>query len=194
MGVKDVLKALFQWVYLLLFRIIGIITGLVVVAFAIPFRKEGVSLSDGRKIVNLPKLAWLWGNDFDGLLGDKRGWWKENTPFGVDVDSFLAMYWWAAIRNPANNMRLLDMFSVPIVGSKITHHGDYVVEDKKGLGGWQFVKVENNVTYYGFYLVKEITKDRAFVIRLGFKVKPSHQGQDEPRKGLTFKLNPWKQI
>lgn len=190
-----ILEALLQWLWLIIARLAGIITGLVVVPLAIPFRVPGVSGSDGRPIVNLPRLTWLWGNDFDGLTGDKRGWWKANTPFGWAVDSFLAMFWWAAIRNPANNMRFLDAFSAPVIDSKITYRGRYTVEDKPGMDGWQFVIVENNgKRWYGFYLVHCWSSKRALVIRLGFKVKPSHQGTSEPRKGLTFKFNPAKSI
>lgn len=195
MGVKDVVKALLQWVFLLFFRIIGIVIGLVVVAIAIQFRVEGVSGSDGRRIVNLPKWAWMWGNDFDGLLGDKRGWWDNNTPFGVKPDSFLAMYWWAAIRNPANNMRFMDMFSAPVVGSKITYTGDYVVEDEVGGGGWQFVRAEQDgKKWYGCYYVKEWRGGKGTVVRFGFKLKPSHANTVEPRKGLTYRFFPWKTL
>lgn len=190
-----ILHALAQWSWLILARLAGIVTGLVMVALAIPFRVPTVSLSDGRDIVNLPRWAWLWGNDFDGLLGDKRGWWAANTPFGWAVDSFIAMYWWAAIRNPANNMRLLSLFSAPIAGSDIKHFGQFTVEDKPGMGGWQFVIVENDgKRWFGFYWVHEWSSTRAFVVRLGFKVKPGHHGALEPRKGLTFKLNPFKAI
>lgn len=190
-----ILHALAQWSWLILARLAGIVTGLVMVALAIPFRVPTVSLSDGRQIVNLPRWAWLWGNDFDGLLGDKRGWWAENTPFGAPADSFLAMYWWAAIRNPANNMRFLDAFSAPVIGSKISYYGRYTVEDKPGMGGWQFVTAEQGTRrWYGFYLVHEWGKSRAFVVRLGFKIKPSHAGTYEPAKGLTFKVNPFKAI
>lgn len=190
-----IIPALLQWTWLCAVRVLAIIAGFVVVAVAIPFRVGGSSKSDGRPIINLPRWAWLWGNDYDGLLGDGRGWWAANTPFGVPATSFLAMYWWAAIRNPANNMRLLEAFSAPIVGSLITFKGKSVVEDKPGMGGWQLVTVENSgKRWYGFYLVHEWSSTRAFVIRLGFKVKPQHQGADEPRKGLTFKCSPMKAI
>lgn len=190
-----ILSALVQWAGLLLARLACILLGLVVVALAIPFRGPDYSESDGRAIANLPGWAWLWGNDYDGLLGDKRGWWAANTPFGVAVDSFLAMWVWAALRNPANNMRFLSAFSAPIIGSIIAWHGDYVVEDKPGLGGWQFVIVENaGKRWFGFYLVHEWSATRALVVRIGFKVKPDHQGKDEPAKGMTFKINPFKAI
>lgn len=84
-------RALAQWLFLLACDLVLLILGLVVVAVAIPFRVPGVSVSDGRSIVNLPRWAWLFGNDYDGLLGDKRGWWAENTPFGWVATSFGAM-------------------------------------------------------------------------------------------------------
>lgn len=187
--------ALVQWLSLAIVRLLAIVCGLFVVAVALPFRVPGVSVSDGRSIVNLPRWAWLWGNDFDGLLGDKRGWWAANAPLGWAVDSFAAMWWWAAVRNPANNMRLLPAFSAPIVGSAIGYAGQYTVEDKPGMGGWQFVWAEQDGRrWFGFYLVHEWSLTRAFVLRVGFKIKPSHAGTQEPAKGLTFKINPLKSI
>lgn len=196
-------RAVWQWSWQILVRAVLILLGLVVVAIAIPLRVDSVSVSDGRYISNLPSWAWLWGNDHDGLLGDKRFWWRDNTPFGVKVDSFLAMYWWTAIRNPVNNMRHLEWASAPIIGSTINYVGDYVVEDRPNEGGWHFTETINGKrTYYGFHAVwewkgwlRKLTKyDRGFVLRLGFKVKPEHRGQDEPRKGLTFRCIPWKKL
>lgn len=190
-----VIHALAQWAWLIVARSMGIITGIVVVPIALPFRVDATSVSDGRPITNLPRWAWLWGNDFDGLTGDKRGWWATNTPFGWAVDSFAAMFWWAAIRNPANNMRLLDLFSAPITDATIGYRGSYTVEDKPGMDGWQFVwSKQDGQCWYGFYAVHCWSDARAFVVRLGFKIKPSHAGTIEPRKGLTFKINPYKKI
>ena len=100
-----------------------------------------------------------------------------------------------SIRNPANNLRFLDAFSAPIIGSQIRYRGRYTVEDKLGLDGWQFVLAEQDGRrWFGFYLVRCWNDQRAFVIRLGFKIKPEHEGMNEPRKGLTFKINPYKEI
>lgn len=188
---KHVCKAIIQWTFLTLSNLILDPLGLLVVAIAIPFRVKGISVSDGREIVNLPKWAHLWGNDYDGLLGDKRGWWAENTPFGVPVDSFFAMWWWAAIRNPVNNMRMYSLWQAPVVGSTITYKGDYTVNDRPGEAGWQFVITENaGKFWYGFYFVHQWSDTSAFVIRLGFKVTPEHQGQtDVPPKGIVIKIN-----
>lgn len=192
----DYIKAICQFTFLFFSNIVLVLLGFVVVAVAIPFRVKDFSESDGRQIVNLPKWAWLWGNDFDGLLGDKRGWWAENTPFKLPVDHYISMYTWAAFRNPANNKRLLSWYQTPVVGSEITYKGNFTVEDKPGMGGWQFVKaVHDGKSSYGFYLVHEWSLTRAFVIRFGYKVKPMHAGNTtELAKGFTTKVNLYKAI
>lgn len=196
MKFTDYIKAGMQTTFCLMANIVLILLGLIVVAIALPFREADNSLSDGRPIVNLRTWAWLWGNDFDGALGDKRGWWAAHTPFGLPVDHFVSMYWWLAIRNPANNKRRVSLFSAPIVGSTITYVGNYNVADRPGQGGWQFVKLVDRKgrCYYGFYLVLQYSNTRAFVIRLGFKIKPDHQGTAELAKGMTVRVNPWKSI
>lgn len=191
----DICKAIAQWVFLLVSNLILDFLGLFVVAAAIPFRVPGVSGSDGRPIVNLTRWVWLFGNDYDGLLGDKRGWWAANTPFGWPVDSFKAMWWWAAIRNPVNNMRFVKLWQAPVAGSAITYRGDYTVEDSPGQTGWQFVIVENGGRHwYGFYWVRQWNAKHALVVRFGFKVKPSHAGTTEEPKGMTTKINFYKAI
>jgi hypothetical protein len=190
----DYIKAILQWTFLFVANVILDLIGLVVVAIAIPFRVDGKSLSDGRPIKNLPKCVWLFGNDYDGLLGDKRMWWAANTPFGLPADHFISMYTWAALRNPVNNMRLTNMFSCPVEGSTITYKGDKRVRDKAGEQGWQFVTTENNgKKWYGFYLVHLWSDKRAFVIRLGYKTEPSDAGSTE-RQGMTTKINLYKSI
>jgi hypothetical protein len=192
----DYIKAIFQFLFLLISDITLDLIGLFMVAIAIPFRVDGVSVGDGRKIVNLPKWAWLWGNDFDGLLGDKLGEWVDEVPFGWNINSYAAMYWWAAIRNPANNTRMLSLYSAPITGSTFTYKGDYTVNDKDGQGGWQFVKLVSlaGKAYYGFYLVKQWTTTHASVIRFGFKISPDQAGTVDLPKGETSRINPWKEL
>lgn len=207
--------ALLQWAVLLVVRVALILVGLPVVALAIPFAVPGLSVSDLRPIVNLPRWAWLFGNDYDGLDGDKRYWWADNCDayvlFGLlpllrrlglpldplPVDCWLARWWWAALRNPVNNLRLVPGFNCPVSECEIRHLGAYTVEDKPGQGGWQLVSAARRggaSRWYGFYLVAPWSSTRAFVLRLGYKVKPAHAGTDEPGKGMTFKLNPAKAI
>jgi hypothetical protein len=213
---KNVAMAAAQWALLLVIRLALIIIGLPVVAIAIPFAAPGLSASDGRPIWNLPRLAWLWGNDFDGLDGDKRLWWADNCdalvlfgllpllrrlglPIGsLPVTSWLARWWWAALRNPVNNLRLVPGFNCPVGDCQLTHWGRFTVEDKPGMGGWQFVVARRNggtSRWFGLYWVHEWTISRAFVVRLGYKIKPGHAFKiGEPAKGLTFKINPVKEI
>lgn len=207
--------AMLQWALLLVVRVVLIVAGVAVVAIALPLAVPGVSLSDGRPIWNLPRWAWLWGNDFDGLDGDKRGWWVANCDaqvlfgvlpllrrLGVPLDLMaahdgLACWWWAAVRNPVNNLRLVPGFNCPVSECEIRYLGDYAVEDKPGQGGWQFVSARRRggaSRWYGFYLALPYGPTRAFVLRLGYKIKPAHQGTAEPGKGMTFKLNPAKAI
>lgn len=205
-----------QWLILAAERLFLIVLGLPVVAVAVFFPVPGVSLSDKRPIVNLPRWAWLFGNDFDGLDGDGRKWWAENCDalvlFGllpllrrvglplpaVPVTSWLARWWWAAVRNPVNNMRLLPVFSCPVSECRIDCLGQSVVEDSAGMGGFQFVvarRASGLARWPGLYFVHQWSAKRAFVLRLGFKIKPAHAGAaDEPAKGMTYKLNPWKEI
>jgi hypothetical protein len=187
--------ALLQFVFLFLSDLVMDAAGLFVVAIAIPFRIESTSIDDGRPILNLPKWAYPWGNDFDGLLGDKRGWWTANAPF--PFHTFLGMYWWAAIRNPANNMRMFSLWNAPIQGSRIEWRGDFTVADKPFMGGMQLVKLTNpslRLPRYGFYWVHQWTPTHATVLRLGYKISPDLQGTLELPKGETTRFNPWKSI
>lgn len=210
----DYIKALIQWCWLIAANIVLDLIGILLMPFLLPFLKRAYSLSDLRPIYTVKGFFRIFGNDFDGSLGDRRKWWDENC----DQDSYfglipllrkvfpslprlrayhcLAQYWWMAWRNPVNNMRLYSAWQAPIAGSKITYKGQYLVEDKVGKTGWQFVTTESSKgkKYYGLYIVKPITKTHAFVIRLGFKVKPEHQGSDEAPKGMTTKISFWKEL
>jgi hypothetical protein len=205
-----------QWFGLAVVRLALLALGPPVVALAVFWPAAGVSVSDGRPIVNLRRWAWLFGNDFDGLDGDKRNWWADNCDalvlFGLRpllrrvgvpiaplaVTSWLARWWWAAVRNPVNNMRLLPAFSCPVSECLVDRLGADLVEDKPGQGGWQFVAARRPAglaRWYGLYCVWQIKADRACVLRLGFKIKPEHElAPGEPAKGMTFKFNPWKSI
>lgn len=210
-----ILFASLQWFALLVVRVVLILVGLPVVALAMPFSVIDHSVSDGRLIENLPRWAWLFGNDYDGLQGDKRGWWGANCDasvlfgllpllrrLGVPLDpltktDWLARWWWAAVRNPVNNLRLVPGFNCPVSECVIRFLGAPVVEDKPGYSGWQFVAARHaggRSRWYGFYLVHQWNTSRAFVLRLGYKIKPEHEGSDEPGKGMTYKINPFKAI
>lgn len=187
-----------QWLFLIALRLVLIVAGLVVVPIALLFETSGTSVSDKRPIIVLPKWAWLWSNDFDGATGDKRGWWDKHAPFGLGAYNFFSKFIWLAVRNPVNNLRRTDWFSCPVAQCYIDFEGELIVEDRPGMGGWQFVTAEHmrtEKTWHGFYWVHEWSRERALVVRLGFKIKPEHEDMHrEPPKGFTVRVNPWKKI
>ena len=76
--------------------LIGIssILGLIAVPIALLFAKDG----------KLPKWAWIWDNDRDGINGDD-GFKNEHCPsYGLKYGGFLCSYIWLAIRNPSANL------------------------------------------------------------------------------------------
>lgn len=204
------IKLILQQLILLPTRVLLIISGFFVVAIALPFRKvhDGTEIpfteaSGNWKLVTLPKWAWLWSNDRDGALGDTSGWYASHTPFNLPVDSFIPMYYWLAIRNPANNSRFTKMFGCYVPDCTYTYTGDRYVKDKFEYRGKQFVVATNTKTkrrYYGFYYVKPYTKKKAIVIQIGFKIQPHNFETDyskDPQggwKGFTNEINLFKNI
>ncbi|WP_347505149.1 DUF7338 family protein [Pseudomonas anguilliseptica] len=202
-------RAAWQLAYLLPLRALLIIAGLVVVPVALPFRRvQGPPIpfsqaSGDWLLVKLPGWAWLWSNDRDGAAGDKRGWWHKNALFGLGAYHWFSMFWWLAIRNPANNPRFTPLFGCPVTECDYRHWGQFEVEDDPGKGGWRFLLATNRQTgrrYYGFYWVWQWSAPRALVVQFGFKPEPSDFAEDysgdmsRQWKGFTFEVNPIKSI
>lgn len=179
-------------------RVVLVLLGFVMVALALPFAEKDYSAEDARVILNLPRWAYVWGNDFDGALGDKKGLWAADTPFGVSVDSFLAKYWWLAVRNPANNMRRLKWFNAPVSGIPFVYWGQELVADKVGLTGWQLVRFnysDGTWPRVGWYWVKAYgSNGKCLVMRFGYKVEPRYSKMTEEPKGIAFTITPAKTI
>ena len=205
--IKGILYATIQWSIMVLIRLPLILLGLIVVPIALPFRRTELRYKDGQPFehVDLPGWAWLWSNERNGALGDQRGWWDANTPFG-DSRSFMSMFWWLAIRNPVNNMRFTSAFSC---NTEVTHvevlAGNNVVDDgddRRGFG-WQFLRGTADGSglkrYYCFRFVGfEWGSERVFDIELGHKIKLDHnekyyhEGENQKAwKGFTFVINPF---
>ena len=202
-------RAALQWALFLPLRVVLILLGWLVVPLALPFLTlEGPPVAFTQapgfwSLRRLPAWAWLWSNDRDGALGDKRGWWHLNTPFGLGAYHWFSQLWWLAIRNPANNMRFCPWFSCPLAECDYRYWGDESVKDRPGQGGRRLLLATHKTTgrrYYGFYGVWQWSATRALVVQLGFKPEPSDWAEDysaDPSaqwKGLTFEVNPWKSI
>lgn len=206
---SHILRAALQWALFLPLRVTLILLGLVVVPLALPFltiENPPVAFTQAPGywgLGRLPAWAWLWSNDRDGALGDKRGWWHLNAPFDLGAYHWFSQFWWLAIRNPANNMRFHPWFSCPVAECDYRYWGSEGVKDRPGQGGRRLILATHKTTgrrYYGFYGVWQLRATRALVIQVGFKPEPSDWKEDysaDPTaqwKGLTFEVNPWKGI
>jgi len=206
---KHLFLAAGQWLLLFPVRVVLILLGVLVVPLALPFVQSAgpwvpfTQAPGNWRLITLPAWAWLWSNDRDGALGDKRGWWHLNAPFGLGAHHWFSMLWWLALRNPANNMRFSPLFGCPVTECDYRYWGDENVEDRPGQGGRRFLLATHKRTgrrYYGFYGVWQWTATRALVVQIGFKGEPKDWAEDyasDPSRqwaGMTFEINPCKDI
>lgn len=139
-----------------------------------------------------------------GLRGEHNG--RFSALHNGKEDRWYIKFIQAAVRNPANGLRYMEPFSCQVDDCDIVWWGDEgpLEIQPKLVEGWNFVKGtdrDSGRRYYSFQLIKGYgkKKDRAFRIRIGFKVEPSHlkRGDLPPRKEratFTFRLNPMKKV
>lgn len=184
------------WVLLFSVRLGFVLSGLFVVALALPFasarHSERVPTWAEWQLVRLPWWAWPWDNLRDGCMGDRHGnfWFrqaKRKTDFGKK-------YEWLAIRNPCNNFsRFLPGLNVNIDGKEVLLLAGREVNDQTP--GVMFTKVKG-LPYWGFWYVgKEVKGGRRWNIRLGHKLQMKDNGKDwshdqqKAIKGFTFRIS-----
>lgn len=149
----------------------------------------------------LQRFIWYFGNDEDGCYGDRRGWWSNHVK-GKERSAFW-MWWWLAIRNPANNFsRYTDLCSCKINACSVEYYGDYESPDNKPFKpGSHFVIATNKTSgrkYYSYREVSELGSGTGWAINksYGFKLKPSHgdvlQDPDDADKGFTWRPKPYR--
>ena len=180
------------------------ILGLGVVWFALPYRRtvgeakpftQYPDLGNWR-LVRLPSWALWWDNAYDGMLGDKRGWWANECK--GEHTSRYNMWRWAALRNPAN------YFSRNVCGVDVSN---LTIELVKGTAfenyrGYELLRGtdSNGRIYPRFYLEYAFTATHGLMIDFGYKVKLSHNGtpSDAPEKdrvkGIVAVISPWKEL
>ncbi len=94
------ITAPFIWALYLIIKTTLILMGYVLVPIAAAFKayEESKSVRDGRTILvwSWP-LMWLWSNNEDGIYDGQAYW--------VAPNKFIQIVYWAAVRNPCNNMR-----------------------------------------------------------------------------------------
>lgn len=144
-------------------------------------------------------MLW-WDNVYDGLFGDKRGWWNTYCleHYGKGSTSWYSMLQWAAFRNSAN------YFERNVIGIDVSQ---CVISVLAGQGladednpGWSFLMAKSNDgrTRYYFSWYKALTATHGAYVRVGWKIKLSHNGTNpdaDPTdrfKGFVFRASPWK--
>lgn len=209
------IKHIFIWLFKsILTFLIGLPVTLLspfVTAIALPFRvaHQGTRarFTDPRfnttnrfwMLVTLPRWAKWWDNIYDGMWGDKRGWWDNETG---DCSTFKSMWLWNGVRNPAN------YFSRHIKGVDVSDclitklAGQDAVEADAGLPGWQFLVAERSdgKLFHRFFLELPWFFDpqHIFLIDIGWKIKLSHNNTPSDArpqdrfKGSVFTVSPWK--
>jgi hypothetical protein len=193
--------------------------GLFINAVTIPFARKDDDLSnDGATRpysqypehgwwvrMRLPKWALWWDNPYDGLAGDKRGWWaNECAKADRDEYDFISMYIWSAVRNPAN------YFSRKVTGVDVSDctvemlAGNTEVVDDSGLSGkqWHYLMATDSKgrKYPRLYGVIPWSDTRMVYFNVGWKIKLEHNGtspdarEQDRYKGNTIRFNPFRAI
>lgn len=188
---------------LFLLKVPMIVLGLPVVWVALPYAKQSSLTFPFTQfpqygtwyLLRLPRWAKLWDNAFDGMLGDKRGWWANECK--GEHTSRYNMWRWAALRNPANyfsrNIGGVDVSTLTIqqVGGSLTG------EDGNG---YMLLRGNGDKIYPRLYAQFFFTATHGLMIDIGWKIKLSHNGTalDAPEKdrlkGIVFTLSPWKEL
>ena len=187
------------------------ILGLGVVWFALPYRrtvgeaKPFTQYPDlgNWQLVRLPSWALWWDNAFDGVYGDKRGWWANYCipQYGSTFDSRKCMWYWTALRNPANyfsrNVCGIDVSTIRVEKVAGNIHDESVAPYR----GWFLLRgTDGKRIYPRLYLEFAIYKTYGLMLDFGWKIKLSHNGtpSDAPEKdrvkGIVFVVSPWKEL
>lgn len=157
------------------------------------------------RLLRLPKLALLWDNKYDGMLGDKRGWWANYclTQYDRPHTDRYCMWQWAAVRNPAN------YWSRVICGVDVSRC-DFTLlagteRNDDETPGFTFLVATDRETgkqwhYFGFALPWWFSKTHIIQGRFGWKLKMDHAGtapdarEQDRIKGHVFRASLWKDI
>ena len=185
--------------------------GLPVVALALQFRIDHPEtqqpFTDPRQLpgvwrfVTLPFWARLWDNIFDGAWGDKRGWWNTYAfkTFGKRCYEFFAMWWWLAIRNPANYWSRV-VTGCDVSKCLITKLAGQELADENH-PGWSFLVATERDTGKQYHLLQfwfPWNATHGVWGRFGWKIEMDHNGTlpsataQDRIKGSVYRISPWK--
>jgi hypothetical protein len=209
------------FIFKLLSLALGVI-GLFVVAAAIPFRRQALSIAPEENGVKntiwvLPDCVKWFSNSYDGLKGDSRGWWDDNCDAQVfwgllpwlrqyipslpvlDKDSYLSMWWWSSVRNPTNHFGRNILGVDASLCRMVYLYGDAKIRDKQGMNGYYLALYvnESGIPFYVLEYCKDKGDGYAIYAQLGLKLRPYSvfkEGDPRKMKSLTFEVNINKDI
>lgn len=194
----------YVWLWLLLIdlplailRVLVAIVGPLVVLIALPFarpaRHHGNPEFPGWEMMRLPRLFAPWDNPDYGTMGNRAyGTSKAYNPFfHGNPTGFWSQWYWLAIRNPANGLTRMRLFScvqgacdyVRYEGKKVVDNGRYGQQTVWAKDGWRL--------FTGFYAMVPYCPWFDFELRIGFKLLPGDPERERP-VGMTFIINPFK--
>lgn len=209
---KNIALGFFRVFYMAVMKVVLFVVGIPVVWYAL---KKGTWI-DSEQIpftqfpqygnwmrIRLPKWALLWDNAFDGILGDKRGWWWNYCVENYELpgNDKYSMWKWTAFRNPCNYYSRV-VCGIDVSKVKIEEVSKSGVVETEPYKGWFLLKAtaEDGKVYPRFYYEKALYKTYGINIDIGWKIKLSHVGtptdaEEKDRiKGIAFYFSPWKEL
>jgi len=166
-------------------RIIIIIFGLLAILVALPFAKPTGEINDrGWQMWHMPRWAWPWDNDRNGVYGDKSGRYVREHGTG-----FWWRYNWTAIRNPANNAsRHWLGFNVSEV-TNIEYAGTENEADE-GVAGWSYYRAKTEKFVYPGFVWSGPIRGKNYSFYAGWKIR-KNKAPNDGQIGLTISLEKW---
>ena len=171
------------WALAALVRFPLAVLGFVVVPVALRF-SETVYGPLGDEHERLPRWAWLWDNDEDGIDGPP--WYRNGYALKHPVAKHFPRFWWLAVRNPVNNLRFVRPFMMVVDSRKVDYIGDrfrsFSIHTARThrraiwFLAWQGWRA-------GFWLIRPRDDGTHLRIRIGWKVTP--WDSYEPVEGRT---------
>ncbi len=149
------------------------LVGVVVLGIALPIIRKTKHMKMGKSLSEQLKLpAFLrWFDNVDIYNGrDYSTYWR------VYQEGPWAQYCWLAWRNPLNYFGWQVLGVVNDLGFSLP---DDAIGDATGqMPGFRTTEVVlNGTTYYEYYYIRQLTKDKCIRIRVGWKLAGTKQGQ-----------------
>lgn len=132
------------------------------------FTHEPESETKRLRLQWLPRWAWPWSNDEDGVLGD-----GAFSAANRELPAWQRAFIWSALRNPVNNLRFVFPFGIRINPDSIRFMGNSLdvatdlADGKLKRILWSYVW---QGIFAGFDLVIRLPRKHALHIRGGYKL------------------------